>query len=409
MPIFRTMVLLTALLPAAGWGLTAAAEPVDQAEGIATQAADPAMDHIEKLEQMLREAGVEPPARPDELASPVPDLVPVPVQEVEEEDKPIVSDSFATVVFETEVAAINERSDKAENAIKFVRRWLDRDDVKRRVAAEDIIEAVTEWSARQTAKIKSSGDEVEAYMLADNAIRLLGQDPLAKPFKRYMMDLQRDRSEWLAIESMAAYRRALDDAEAIGLLSDWALIDFQDGNVRIMIKATTAKLKLIANNWPNSEAAKLAEGNLKEWAAREAQAIADLPAWRYTWQLDLIEIGTKNRTKIVTETDGTVTIHESSRVLYDEETVFLYGTFQNTSDKPYRYTFLAGGTSGAWPKVPFHKLKKHQLLGFELIQTSVLAPGEVYKWEAYVHVDNIRHVNRGGVTMVEVHDRRAGR
>ncbi|MEM6504668.1 MAG: hypothetical protein AAF711_04285 [Planctomycetota bacterium] len=406
MPTDRMIMLLAALLFVLGLGAAAVAEPVGQ---LGKQPVDPVIDHIETLEQMLRDAGVEPPARPDDLPAPMPKPQPVPEPQVDAEGKPIVPDSFATVVFETETAAINERSDKAANAIKFVRRWLDRDDVKRRVAAEGVIEAVTKWSAAQMARIESDGDQVEAYILADDAIRLLGQDPLAKPFKRYMVDLQRDRSEWLAIESMAAYRRALADANEIGLLGDWTLIDFQDGNIRIAIKATAAKLKLIANNWPNSEAARLAQADLKQWASREAQAIANLPAWRYTWQLDLIEIGTKNRTKIVTETDGTVTIQESSRVLYDEETVFLYGTFQNTSDKPYRYTFLAGGTSGAWPKVPFHKLKKHQLLGFELIQTPVLAPGEVYKWEAYVHVDNIRHVNRGGITMVEVHDRRAGR
>lgn len=403
MPTTRTARHLAAVLLALGWGVAGHAQPVDQADDALGQAENPAIDHIERLEQMLRDAGVEPPARPEDLTGPNAGAAP-PAQE---EDAPIIPPSFATIALETEAAAINARSDKSADAIKFIRRWLDRDDVRRRVAAKDIIDTLTEWSTREMARINAEADPVAAYILADDAIKLLGQDPLAKPFKRYMMALQRDRSAWSDIESMAAYRRALADAKAIGLLGDWKRIDFQNTNVRLAIKATTAKLRLIANSWPNSDAAKNAQANLKDWAEQEAQAIANLPAWRYTWQLDLIEIGTKTRTTIVTEPDGTVVIKESDRTLYDEEKVLLYGTFQNTSDKPYRYTFLAGATSGSYPKTPFHKLVKNQLIGFELVQTPVLQPGELYNWQAYVGVGNIRHVHRGGITMVQVHDRRA--
>jgi len=388
MSITRTAALLVALLLALSWATASHAQPADASD-------EQAIDHIRLLEQMLRDAGVQPPPRPSALP---PDR--------EAKDEPIIPPSFASVVFETEVAAINARGDKAATAIGNVRRWLTKDDVKRRVAAQDIIDTVTKWAEDQKSKMDSSADPVTAYLIADDAINLLQQDPLAKPFKRYVQTLQRNRTQWHDILAMAAYRRAIAQAKDIGLLGDWALIDFQNTDVRLDIKAVAAKLTLITNNWPSSQAAALAQADLDNWQDQQAQAVADLPAWRYTWQLDLINIGTETSTTIITRPDGTIIIDEDLKQVYDPKKVLLYGTFQNTADKPYRYTFVAGVTSGGLFKTPFNKLKKNQLLGFELIQTPMLQPGELYKWEAYVAVDNIRNLHRGGITMVEVRQRK---
>ena len=178
--------LLAALMLAFGVCAPAHAEPgedadlppVDQAEDVQEQPGDAALDHIERLEQMLRDAGLQPPARPDALPK-VPEAE-VPQPEVEAEPQfmntvePILPPSFATVVFETESAAINARGDKSANAINHVRRWLDRDDIKRKVAAQDIIKTLTAWAEEQMAKVQSTEDAVLAYIHADDAIRLLG-------------------------------------------------------------------------------------------------------------------------------------------------------------------------------------------------------------------------------------------
>jgi hypothetical protein len=417
MSIHRTTALLAALMAALCLSVSSHAQqpgtdappPVDQAEEVGGQPGDAAIDHIERLEQLLRDAGVEPPARPGDLNE-----VPQPAPEPELEAKPVVVEpilppSFATVVFETESAAINARSDKSANAIKHVRRWLERDDVKRRVAAQNIVKTLTAWAEQELAAVKAADDAVDAYILTDDAIRLLGQDPLAMPFKQHMKGLQRDRGAFASIKAMAGYRRAMMDARAVGLTGDWELIDFQNIDVRLAIKDIKAKLAIIVNHWPRSEAGQTARHTLKEWSDREEQAIADLPAWRYTWQLGLIQAGTETETTIITNADGSVYLEEDTHIVYDPNQVNLYGTFQNTSDKPYRYTFLAAVAPSGFLKTPFNKLTKNQLSGFELVQTPVLQPGELHNWRVTVAVDSIRNLHRGGVTMVEVHERKAGR
>ena len=415
MPIRITAALLTALVLALT-PISLHAQPIDEADEALDKVEDPTLEHIERLEKMLRDAGVEPPPRPDDLSTPR-EGEPEPADQTGEAEAvieaetnaPIIPPSFATVVFETETAAINERGGKASAAILHVRRWLERDDVKRRVAAEDVIKELTKWAELEMKRIESAEDPVDAYILADDAISTLGQDPLSKPFKDYLKRLQREHRGLSAIKAMAAYRRAMIDAHAVGLTGDWDLIDFQNTNVRQMIKEIEQKLALIVNSWPKSEAGQAARHTLQEWSDREAQAIADLPAWRYTVQLAFIQTGTKQETIVITQSDGTTYVEERSRPTYDPNLAELSGTFQNTSDKPYRYTFLAGVSVGDYPKVPFTKLRKHQLLGFELIQTPVLQPGEVYNWQATVSVRNIRHIHRKGVTMVEAfdpHDRR---
>lgn len=417
MPIRRSAALLAAATLSFCFSGTAHAQqsepntapPVDQAEETLGQPDDAALDHIERLEKLLRDAGVEPPARPGTLTGEPEPEAPQPIPKPVVMDEPILPPSFATTVFETESAAINDRGDKAANAIKHVRRWLERDDVKRRVAAQDIIKTLTAWAELEMAAVKAADDAVDAYVLTDDAIRLLGQDPLAKPFKQHMMAMQRDRGAFAAIKAMAAYRRAMTDAHAVGLTGDWELIDFQNGDVRIAIKDIKARLELIVNSWPRSEAGQSARHTLKEWSDREAQALADLPAWRYTWQLGLIQAGTETETKIITYADGSVYIEEDTDIVYDPNQVILYGTFQNTSDMPYRYTFLAAVAPSGFLKTPFTELKKNQLSGYELVQTPLLQPGELHNWRVTVSVGSIRNLNRGGVTMVEVHERQAER
>lgn len=384
-----------------------AAQPVDQAEG--PQPQDANLEHIERLEKMLRDAGIEPPPRPGDQPAPLqgqplPQDAPEQPAAEAEEDSLILPPSFATAVFEAESAAINERGNKSAAAVQHVRRWLGRDDVQRRVAAEQLIKALTEWADRERARIDSAGDAVDKYILADDAVNTLGQDALAMPFKDVLKQLQREHRGLSALKAMAGYRRAMIDAEAVGLTGDWELIDFQDTSVRQAITDVKTKLALIDNNWPRSEAGQAARQTLKEWADREAQALADLPAWRYTVQLAYIQTGTKQDSVVITKPDGTVYVEERTRPVYDPNLVDLFGTFHNTSDKPYRYTFLAGVSVGKYPKVPFTQLRKHQLLGFELIQTPVLQPGEVFNWQATVSVRNTRHVNRKGITMVESFD-----
>ena len=415
MPIRHAAALLAALALVLT-PISRYAQPVDEADASLGKSEDASLDHLERLEKMLREAGVEPPPRPDDLSNPS-DGEREPAEQAGgaealvdiETNAPIIPPSFATVVFETETDAINERGSKASAAILHVRRWLERDDVKRRVAAEDVIKELTKWAELEIGRVESADDPVDAYILADDAINTLGQDPLATPFKDFLKRLQREHRGLSAIKAMAAYRRAMIDAHAVGLTGDWELIDFQNANVRQMIKEIKQKLALIVNSSPNSEAGQAARHTLQEWEDREAQAIADLPAWRYTVQLAFIQTGTKQESIVITQSDGTTYIAERTRPVYDPNLAELSGSFQNTSDKPYRYTFLAGVSVGDYPKVPFTKLRKNQLLGFELIQTPVLQPGEVYNWQATVSVRNIRHIHRKGVTMVEAfdpHDRR---
>lgn len=401
---FRMTDLLIACAFTLVFVATGHAQPIDQAGDRLGQPDDTTLDHIERLEKMLRDAGVEPPPRPDDLPQPAPTI------EKPKKDEPILPPSFATVVFESEARAINARSDKAGTAIEHIRRWLTRDDVRRRVAAEDIVKTLTSWAKAEMARIQSTDDPVTAYMHADNAINLFEQDPLAKPFKQYMMELRRDRATYRELEPMAEYRRALYEAELVGLLDDWDLIDFSNVGFRNTIKTITSKLTIITNHWPKSDAADIAQAKLDEWARRESQAIADLPAWRYTWHLALIQVGTETKTKIITRTDGSIYIEEDTDIVYDPNNVVLYGTFQNTSDKPYRYTFLAAVAPSGFLKVPFTKLKKKQLSGYELVQTPLLQPGELYSWEVSVSVSvsvgSIHNLNRGGVTMVEIHERK---
>jgi hypothetical protein len=388
----RTTLLLATLLLALMPGGIAFAEDKPATSD------DAAMDYIRLLEAMLRDAGVEPPARPQAL-----------LDRSDVEEPQIVPASFATVVLETEVALINERGEKASNAIQHVRRWLDRDNVQRRVAAEDVIEAIAKWADLEMKKIESTSDPVAAFILADDAIHTLGQDALAKPFKAYMVEVQRDRSAYRDLESMAAYRRAFEDAKDLGLLGDWGLIDFTNASIRNTIKQLTTKLTLVTNRWPNTEAAQYAQTLLDDWADREARALAELPAWRYTWQLALIQTGTEVETSIRTYADGTVFIDEEQRPNYDPNRVLLKGTFQNTSDRSYRYTFVVGVTSAAWPNTPFNKLTKKQLMSYELVQTPLLSPGELHNWETTLSVNSIRNLHRGGIGFVEVHERRSRR
>ena len=290
MLISRTTALLGCITLALMWGVNTQAQPIDQADDALGTPDQATLDHIEQLEKLLRDAGVEPPPRPGELP-PAPE--PEPPVEQPREEEPILPPSFATVVFETEAREINARSDKSAKAVEHVRRWLTRDDVKRRVAAEDIVKTLTAWAEAQMQRIESTDDPVVAYMYADAAIKLFEQDPLAKPFKQYMMELQRDRATYRELVAMAAYRRAIYEAEQVGLLDDWDLIDFSNVGVRNTIKTIAAKLTIITNHWPKSEAADRAQAKLDEWSRREAQAVANLPAWRYTWQMSLIQLGTE--------------------------------------------------------------------------------------------------------------------
>lgn len=416
MPIRLTAVCHAIVVVLLFVSMPSAAQSVDQADEGLGEVDQANLEHIERLEKMLRDAGIEPPPRPgdddqpnDDQAAPqdAPDTADA--QADPQEDALILSPSFATVVFETESAAINERGGKSAAAVEHIRRWLGRQDVQRRVAAQELIAALTQWAEHELARVESAGDPVDAYIIADDAVNTLGQDPLAKPFKDYLKQLHREHRGLSGLKAMAAYRRAMIGAEAVRLTGDWELIDFQNGSVRQLIREIKTKLALIDNSWPRSEAGQAARQTLKEWSQREAQALADLPAWRYTVQLAYIQTGTKQDSVVITKPDGTVTVEERTRPAYDPNLVDLFGTFHNTSDKAYRYTFLAGVSVGKYPTVPFSKLRKNQLLGFELIQTPVLQPGEVYNWKATVSVGNIRHVNRKGVTMVESFDPNEGR
>jgi len=359
---------------------------------------DQAIDHIRLLEKMLRDAGVQPPDRPNALRD-----------TIDQTPKPIVAPSFASEVLRTEVKAINKRDRNAANAIRHVRRWLERDDVRRKVAAQDVIKSIEQWAAVEYERVEQAQDKVNAYIYADDAILVLGQDPLAKPFKSYLKALQQDRAAWREIESKAAFRRAMIEAERNGFTGDWESIDFQNNDVIDTIKSLTEKLTLITNRWSNSPGAKSAEQVLRDWEQRQAQALADLPAWRYTWQMDLIQVGTEQKTTILTASDGTIILDEDTDIVYDPNNVVLYGTFQNTSDKPYRYTFLVGVSNNNWLKTPFSEIKKNRLIGYELVQTPVLAPGELFRWEAVLAVESIRNLNRAGIGMVEPHELKARR
>lgn len=370
---------------------TGAAEP-EKPDG--DSANDAAMRHIELLEQILRELGQTPPARPAELDDTDPPA----------EDLPIVPAALDAGALGALVDAINRRGESAPAALRRVRASLTHDDNDRVVTADAILTAVERWAERRLADVEAldKTDPVAAYMQADDVGAVLGSDPIATPFTAYIAGLKADRAKWRHVESMAALCRVLEQADAIGLTGDWAHLDFKDNDIREAVKQIITKMKLIMRSWPRSAAAEKADALFTAWQEREAQILANLPAWRYTSNLGLIKIGTKETTTITTETDtdGNVTITEKDRILYDPQKVVMFGTFQNTSDKAYRYTFVVGASTRhvkQWP--PEDKF----MTGFALVQTPVLGPGEVYDWKTEFGVSDIRDVRQYGICKVENH------
>ena len=379
----KARVLLTALLTASTALLTADAKAQD-----ATPEAE-AIEHIEKLEQLLRDAGLEPPERPDAL-----------LEEATNSIKLVVPNDVEAGPFKKQVKAINQRSKDAVAALRHIRNGMGHDDPARAKAAEDIIFAIYDWAQAQAenAAALAKTDPVAAYIAADDALELVGRDPIGQLLQRYLKTLRAEQDDWRGIRSQAAFRRAMQQAEAVGLTGDWSLVDFGNSRVRDEIKQITQSLRLITNAWPGSTGDTLAAKTLREWQRREAQAIANEPAWRYTYNLGLIWVGTERETSITTLPTGEIIIEEEERPTYDRKRVQLFGTFQNTSDKPYRYSFNVGVSTQFKLGLPFPG--SSPVAGLAQVNTPVLSPGEVYNWSTEVSVRNasdIRQVGLGGV------------
>lgn len=362
----------------------------------ADETADEAIDHIRLLERMLLEAGIDPPQRPDALSGQSPSQ-PLP---------PIVPEELAAGTMANAIQAINSRGDSAAAGLQRVRLWASKRNNENAEASQQVLAHVQRWADEQlaAAKSESRADPVQGYMTADDALSILERDTIGQDLKAFVSGLKSDRKQWRHIESMAAYRRAIADAKAVGLLGDWADIDFQNINTKNEIERVTNKLSIIEKRWPTSEAGKDARKHLLDWKQREAQALADLPAWRYTYNLGFIQIGTDEKTTIFVGTNGDVVIvEEEEEAVYDKRRVVMFGTFQNTSDKPYRYTFNVGASRHFSNGKPWSGQAKG-LAGFTQVQTPVLKPGQVYNWEAYFNVPDIKDIKRTGVSGVEFHE-----
>lgn len=368
--------------------------PASPTHAQATPADDAALEHIRLLEDKLREAGADVPARPQALREATP-----------LHKRPIVPSSVDTGPFAAQARQINARDETSARALHHVRNALSSNDKAEHEPASDIIFAVYNWAdarlkaAEQTLEI----DAVTAYMLVDDALTVVGRDPIGRPLQDFVKTLRADRRAWRDIASEAAYRETMALAESIGLAGDWSAIDFNNGRVRDEIKRISDKLRLIGKAWAGAHGAELANDTLSDWRQRETQATADQPAWRYTWNLGLIHLGTEKTTEVKTSASGKVYIVEDIEQVFDEKRVEMFGTFQNTSDKAYRYTFVVGVSTQYNANEPWTGLSTRHT-SYEMVQTPVLAPGELHNWRAEIVVANASQIKRAGLARVEPHE-----
>lgn len=339
-----------------------------------------ALERIEKLEQMLREKDVPSPERPAVLDEEVP------------APKLIVPKHVEATGLVAEVRAINDRTENQVAALASVRRaFTQSEDSALQQSAYQVLFAIESWAASRTSEIDAlfHHDAAAAYMLAEDALQLVRRDPIGADLRDYVNGLQSDKDQWQEIRAMAHFRRIMAGAQELGLTGGLKQIELEDSQTRRKIRAVGHRLGALQRAWPHTEAGRDARAQLREWRGQEREQVAGKPAWRYTWDISLIQIGTDSTTTIEKRSSHVgrkIVIEEETEPVYDNRNVDLSGTFQNRSTQPYRYSFVVSmrGRSGV-----------------QRIQTPVLEPGEVYQWGTRFTVRSAYSARRVSVTDVE--------
>lgn len=315
----------------------------------------------------------------------------------------IVAGIDSPIFFAAEIERINRGSTNLGPVLVQLRRAVEQghDQPARAAEARLILDAVSAWIASQErAMDRLRGEDLpSAYALARETSELLGRNPLSQPFDALIAELRGDRRLLREVEAELALREAKRLAASIGLDGDVEEVRWDDRS-RMAARELGDRMDTITTVYRGTDAADEARETIALWRAQVRAIEARKPAWEYTWHIDLIPLGTEERVRLRTDYRGELVTEIDTEIIYDTRRVVMHGTFQNTSSEPHRYTFLTGVIGSNADNDPFATGDTDQMLGYERVQTRVLAPGELVEWSAEVSLRNIRQILRGGLGQV---------
>ncbi|MFK7789872.1 MAG: TlpA disulfide reductase family protein [Phycisphaeraceae bacterium] len=193
----------------------------------------------------------------------------LPKREKEEAPKadPIVT-GVETKFFSRQLEEINEQKRSIDAPLIQLRRTLDRSKRDDQVAeAKAILDAVQQWIDQRSAAIDSSmqDDPAASHALIEATMELLGRDESAKAFTALHKQMEADDKLMDRVRSTRMLREVIAEAESIGLTTDATKANSDRKNTRT-IRGIARDLGKIIKTWPETDAAKQAEGFRKSWS-----------------------------------------------------------------------------------------------------------------------------------------------
>lgn len=168
--------------------------------------------------------------------------------------------------FASEVRLINQQKRSIAAILAKLRRAAERSSRPEQVdEAKAIVTAVQAWANEQQAKAEASmaDDPATAYTVAEAAVKLLGNDELAKAMSEIIRQIEKDAERFEGVRATIALRGVIAEAEKIGLPNDHAAADDRE-NARL-VRMISRDLDRIIWAWPETDAAKQAATLLKDW------------------------------------------------------------------------------------------------------------------------------------------------
>lgn len=314
--------------------------------------------------------------------------------------RPIVA-GLDVQYFRTEIGILNRQEENLVPVLRKLRRVVEDDDDARALEATAILDRVAIWQQQQLDAVRSwlLDDRPSAYENAGRMAELLRGDELGVPFSQVVRDLSRNERELREIRATLALREATVLGHEVGLDGDLDVVNWTRFNQRKAARALDL-LAAVNDRWSRTHAAEEAATLRRAWTRRVGVLNEMQPAWRYTHSFALIPIGTEQHVTIRTDDNGNVTTTIDEEIVYDRNQVYMSGTFQNTSSRAHRYTFVVAVSSSNGRGSMFDPEIKQKLLGYERIQTPLLEPGELYNWETVLTIQNVYAIRRCGVGQV---------
>lgn len=314
--------------------------------------------------------------------------------------RPIVA-GLEVQYFRTEVGILNRQEENLVPVLRKLRRVVEDDDDARALEATAILDRVAIWHTQQLDAVRSwlLDDRPSAYENAGRVAELLRGDELGLPFSEVVRDLSRNQRELREIRATLALREATVLGHEVGLDGDLDVVNWTRFNQRKAARALDL-LAAVNDRWSRTAAADEAATLRRAWARRVGVLNEMQPAWRYTHSFALIPIGTEQHVTIRTDDNGNITTTIDEEIVFDRNQVYMSGTFQNTSSRAHRYTFVVAVSSSNGRGSMFDPEIKQQLLGYERIQSPLLEPGELFNWETVLTIQNVYAIRRCGVGQV---------